>query len=203
MLDSKVHRLSNWVLAATLGFAVPFQPGPKPLSAYYESTIVNFAPQEAGSRHRAALGPWNFGDRLDQEKPLDKRLNLYVVFPGTQYRSPARPEYDHSLVVNSLTHENAREWDIYWCFILDSRLTQELHSEKELISAAQQSFQPAELFDVEDIPAREVLTEKTGVQAFADLGRYRHKDGTLPRVLIVPARIAVRATAEGQDGTGN
>jgi hypothetical protein len=32
-----------------------------------------------------------------------------------------------------------------------------------------------------------------------DLKRFRRKDGTLPRLLILPARLAVRATAEIRD----
>ena len=43
---------------------------------------------------------------------------------------------------------------------------------------------------------RQMLNEKTGIQTLAELGRYRHKDGSLPRVLILPARLAIRATAE-------
>ena len=184
------------ILAATLVFAAPVQQPPKPLPAYYESSIIEFAPEVASSHSMAALGPWNFGERLREPKPLDKRLNLYVVVPGRQFHSLARPEYDHNLVINSLTHEKAREWDIFWCFILDSRLSDDLRSEKDLLAAAQQSFQPADLFDIEDVPGHEMLAEKTGIKTLADLGRYRRKDGSLPRLLIVPARIAVRATAE-------
>jgi hypothetical protein len=183
------------ILAATLNFSAPVQNPTKPLNVYYESSIINFSLESPDGKHPAALGPWNFGELLREDKPLDKRLNLYVLVPGTQYHSAARPEYDHSLVVNSLTHEKEREWDIYWCFILDSRLTTELHSEKELLAAAQQSFRPADLFDVEDIPAHEMLSEKTGVRSFEDLRQFRHKDGTLPRLLILPAHLAVRAMA--------
>jgi hypothetical protein len=150
----------------------------------------------------AALGPWTLGERLREDKPLDKRLNLYVVVPGMQYRSPVRPEYDHSLIVNSLTHEKPREWDVFWCFILDARLTDDLRSEKELLTAAQQSFQPADLFDIEDIPGHEVLSEKSGIQTLDGLNRYRHKDGSLPRILILPAHMALRATAETPEETG-
>ena len=197
MFIANAQKLSKIaLLAATLVFTAPVQNSPKPLSAYYESTIVNFVPEGSGNHRVAALGPWNFGQRLNQDKPLDKRLNLYVVLPGSQYRSVSRPEYDHNLVVNSLTHEKAREWDIYWCLVLDPKVGENLRSEHELLAAAQQSFYPADLFDLEDVPAREVLVEKTDVQIYEDLRRYRHKDGTLPRILILPARLAVRATAE-------
>ena len=176
------------------GTPVPLPEESKPLSAYYESNNVQFVPEIAA--HSASLGPWNFGRLLHDGKPLDKRLNLYVILPGKQYRNSSNPEYDHNLVINALTHEKAREWDIFWCFILDSRLDDDLRSEHDLLNAAQQSFQPADLFDVEDIPGPEVLRERVGVQTLADLGRFRHKNGSLPRVLILPAHLAVSATAE-------
>jgi hypothetical protein len=196
VLTSNLQKLAKiGILAATLGTAAQNPEGAKPLSAYYESTSVQFVPEIPEARHAAALGPWLFGKRLSTEKPLDKRLNLYVVIPGRQYHSTVFPEYDHNLLVNALTHEKAREWDLFWCFILDPKLGDDLRSEHDLLMAAQQSFRPSDLFDVEDIPGHDALREKTGVQSVADLRRYRHKDGTLPRLLIVPARLAVSATA--------
>lgn len=137
--------------------------------------------------------------RLPEEKPLDKRLNLYVVIPGKQYHSPTAPEYDHNLVVNALTHDQLREWDIFWCFVLDPRLEDDFRSEHDLLVAAHESFTPSDLFDVEDIPGHEVLREKADVQSLADLGRYRRKDGSLPRVVILPAHLALRGSAFFQD----
>ena len=202
MLTS-IQKLANLgILAAIVSFAAPVQEGAKPLSAYYETNSVQFTP-DTGPRHTAALGPWTLGRRLNEGKPLDKRLNLYVVIPGKQYHSPSNPEYDHNLVVNALTHEKAREWDIFWCFVLDPTLTDDFRSEHDLLAAAQQSFFPADLFDVEDIPGHEVLREKTAIQSLPDLKRFRHKDRSLPRVLIVPAHLAVSATAERPDVTGD
>ncbi|HXB20040.1 MAG TPA: hypothetical protein VNV88_01605 [Candidatus Solibacter sp.] len=196
MLTSSFHRLSKMgILAATLGFAVPVQNLSKPLVAYYEGTAVLLA-VEGSNRQLASLGPWVFGPRLQEGKPLDKRFNLYVVIPGKQYRSPVSPEYDHTLIVNALTHENPREWDIFWCLALDPKLREDFHNEKDLIAAAQQSFRPADLFDLEDVPARNVLADEFGVRTLADMRRYRHKDGSLPRLLILPARFAIRATVE-------
>ena len=193
---TSIQKLARvWILAAIVSFAAPVQEGTKPLSAYHESNSVQFTP-DAGTWRTATLGPWALGTRLNEGKPLDKRLNLYVVIPGKQYHSAGSPEYDHNLVVNALTHEKAREWDIFWCFVLDPKLTDDFRSEHDLLAAAQQSFFPADLFDVEDIPGHEVLREKTDVQSLADLKRFRHKDRSLPRVLILPAHLAVSGTAE-------
>lgn len=203
MLTSNVEKLARFaVLAATVGFAAPLPDGPGPLSAYYESNSVQFTPERASRGHSALLGPWIFGRRLPEDKPLDKRLNLYVVLPGKQYSSLINPEYDHNLVINTLTHEKAREWDIFWCFVLDPNLDDDFRNEHDLLVAAQQTFRPADLFDVEDVPGHEVLREKTGIDSLAGLRRYRRKGGTLPRLLILPAKLAVSATAEVPDQPG-
>src|SRR5437870_2575431 len=188
VLTSSFHRLSKMgILAATLGLAAPVQNPAKPLTAYYESTSVLLSAADSGSRQIASLGPWVFGPRLGEGKPLDKRSNLYVLIPGGQYHSPVSPEYDHTLIVNALTHDSPREWDIYWCLVLDPKLSEDFRSEKDLIVAAHQTFKPADLFDLEDVPARNVLAEEFGARTLADMRRYRHKDGTMPRLLILPA----------------
>jgi hypothetical protein len=198
VLTSKIQKLAKaGILAATLALAAPLPEGARPLSAYYESASIQFVPEAAAAKTAsAAFGPWLFGARLRDGKPLDKRLNLYVIIPGHQYHSSNSPEYDHNLVVNALTHEKGRDWDIFWCFILDPRLETDFRSEHDLLNAAQQSFVPPDLFDTEDIPSQEALREKTGIDSMADLQRYRHRDGSLPRILILPAHIAVSATAE-------
>jgi hypothetical protein len=184
------------ILVAMAGFAAPTPQGLKPLSAYYESASVQFVPEAASVRHSASLGPWMFGKRLREEKPLDKRLNLYVVMPGRQYSSANNPEYDHNLVVNTLTREKAREWDIFWCFALDPSVDSDFRNEHDLLVAAQQTFKPADLFDMEDVPAHEALKEKTGIDSMEGLRRFRRPDGSLPRLIILPAKLAVSATAE-------
>jgi hypothetical protein len=65
--------------------------------------------------------------------------------------------------------------------------------------AAHQTFVPPDLFDISDVPANSMLAEKLGVTSMAELRRYRKKGRGMPRVLIVPARLAVRATAEQPD----
>jgi hypothetical protein len=40
------------------------------------------------------------------------------------------------------------------------------------------------------------MAERLSIKSMADLRRFRGKDGSLPRLLILPARLVVRATAE-------
>ena len=187
------------ILAATASLSGATHPALKPFVAYHDGADFLFAPQATGTNRPARFGPWNLGERLSasDEKPRDKRLNLYVVVPGSQYHSPTHPEYDHNLVINKYTVDGkAREWDIFWCLALDPDLPGDLRSERELILASQQRFRPPEAYNIQDVPANAVLAEKLGVFAINGLNRYRHKDGSLPRLLIVQAQFAVRATAE-------
>ncbi len=183
------------VLLAAVGRNASAPEPLKPLTAYHDGAEILFAPEPGQTKRLASFGPWALGQPLLEEKPLDKRLNLYVMIPGRQYRSPVHPEYDHTLLVNTLTEDKPREWDIYWCFVLDVSVPADIRSEHDLLVAAQESFRPRDLFDVEDIPGHEVLAEKLNVKILSDLKPYRHKDRSLPRVLIVPARIALRGTA--------
>ena len=77
----------------------------------------------------------------------------------------------------------------------------DLRSERELLMAKHQTFRPATLFEFKDIPSHALMAERLSVKSMADLKRFRRKDGSLPRLLIVPARLAVRATAEIRDVT--
>lgn len=189
------------LLASTLGFAAPLA-SVKPFPAYHDGEKVIFSPGHTGTNRMASFGPWNLGERLSEGKPLDNRLNLYVVVPGGQYRSSARPEYDHNRVVNKYTVDGqVREWDIFYCFVIDPKLRNDFRGETDLLMAAHETFFPPALFAINDVPANAMLAEKIGVTSMADLRRYRHKGGGLPRLLIVPARLAVRATAEQPDVT--
>lgn len=190
------------VFAAAAGLSGSTHTAVKPFVVYHDGAGILFAPQATGTNKPARFGPWALGERLDanDEKPRDKRLNLYVVIPGSQYHSPTHPEYDHNLVVNKYTVDGkAREWDIFWCLALDPDLPGDLRSERELLLASQQRFRPPEDFSIQDVPAYAVLAEKLNVFAIGGLNRYRHKDGSLPRMLIVLARFAVLATAEQQN----
>jgi len=183
------------IVAGTLSFAASPRVTVKPYSVYHNGADILFAPEGAGTRKLASFGPWNLGERLGDDKPLDGRLNLYVVVPGSQYRSP-RTEYDHTLIVNKyMVDGRPRDWDIFWCFILDPSLRDDLRSERDLLVSKQETFRPADLFDIKDVPAHTLMAERLGVKSMSDLKRYRRKDGSLPRLLILPARLAVRAAA--------
>jgi hypothetical protein len=190
------------ILAAGFGAAASMREAIKPFSVYHDGDDLVFTPETAGTRKLASIGPWNLGERVAEDKPTDKRLNLYVVVPGAQYRAPGKSEYDHNLVINKYTVDGkARDWDIFWCFILDPTLRPDLRSERELLLAKHQTFRPATLFEFKDIPSHALMAERLSMKSMNDLRRFRGKDGALPRLLILPARLAVRATAEVRDVT--
>jgi len=202
MLRRSIITVSAVVLAAAGFAATAVRPVVKPFSVYHDGDDLVFTPWPASTHKLASIGPWNLGERLGDDKPADKRLNLYVVVPGVQYRKPGKSEYDHNLVINKYTVDGRpRDWDIFWCFILDPSLRIDLRSERELFIAKHQTFRPADLFDIKDVPAHALMAERLGVKSMADLKRFRRKDGALPRLLILPARLAVSATAEVRDVT--
>jgi len=198
MLSRHIRSVSTIaILAAGLGAAASMHEVVKPFSVYHDGDDLIFSPVATGTRKLASVGPWNLGERVAEDKPTDKRLNLYVVVPGAQYRAPGKAEYDHNLVINKYTVDGKpRDWDVFWCFILDPTLRPDLRSERELLLGKHQTFRPATLFEFRDVPSHALMAEGLSIKSMDDLRRFRGKDGTLPRLLIVPARLAVRATAE-------
>lgn len=199
MLKRHIRELSKLgLVAAAMGLTASSRPEIKPFLVYHDGANILFTPEITGSQRRARFGPWDLGERLSasDEKPRDKRLNLYVVLPGEQYRSPAHREYDHNLVVNKYTLDGKpREWDVFWCLSLDRSLTADLRSERDLLLAAHQTFHPGESYQFQDVPAAAIVSERLSVTSVEGLRRFRRKDGSLPRLLIVPAHLALRATA--------
>ena len=183
------------IVAATVtltGFAA--EQG-KPLVVYHDGSRIVFKPRATGTGRTAKFGPWDLGERLNDDKLREKRLNLYVVFPGGQYRSLRQRQYDHTLVINKYPVDGKpREWDVFWCLVLDPALHNDLRSERELLVAANQKFRAPSDFKIRRIPAHAVMAEKLNVTSVDDLRPFRSKDGSLPRVLIVPAHLALRAT---------
>jgi hypothetical protein len=186
------------IMAAAVGLTGAARQEVKPFRVYHDGAFILFTPELTGSRRLAKFGPWDLGERLSasDDPPRDKRLNLYVVLPGGQYRSPEHPEYNHTRVVNKyLLDDNPRDWDIFWCLVLDPNLRVDLRSERELLVAAHQRFQTGDNFQIRQVPSYTVMAEKLSVTTAEGLHRFRHKDGSLPRLLIVPAHLALRATA--------
>ena len=144
----------------------------------------------------ATLGPWRLGTRVLDPKPRDKRLNLYVVAPGTQYHLDGAEDFDHNAIINALPEPGrSREYDVYWALVLDPRLHADFRNERDLIVAAQASFMPGDLFEFDDVPADGVLRGILKMDSLEDLQRYGRKNGTLPRLVIVPAGFAITAAA--------
>ena len=184
------------ILAAGLGASSFMREVVRPFSVYHDGNDLIFTPEATGTHKLASVGPWNLGERVAQDKPIDKRLNLYFVAPGMQYRTPGKADYDHNLIVNKYTVDGKpRDWDVFWCFILDPTLRPDVRSERELLLAKHQTFRPATLFEFKDIPSHALLAERISIKSMADLRHFRRADGSLPRLLILPARLAVRATA--------
>jgi len=184
------------ILAAGFGAAAPRREAVKPFSVYHDGDDLIFTPETTGTHKLAGFGPWNLGERVAEDKPIDKRLNLYVVVPGAQYQAADKPDYDHNLIVNKYTVDGKpRDWDVFWCFILDPTLRPDLRSERELLLGKHQTFRPAKAFEFKNIPSHALMAERLSIKSMADLKRFRRADGSLPRLLILPARLAVRATA--------
>ena len=184
------------ILAAGFGAAAPRREAVKPFSVYHDGDDLVFTPEATGTHKLAALGPWNLGERVAEDKPIDKRLNLYVVVPGTQYQAPEKADYDHNLIVNKYTVDGKpRDWDVFWCFILDPALLPDLRRERELLLGKHQTFRPVRTFEFKNIPSHALMAERLSIKSMADLKRFRRADGSLPRLLILPARLVVRATA--------
>ncbi|MGH9492706.1 MAG: hypothetical protein ACRD2K_04325 [Terriglobales bacterium] len=191
--------------AAALWAGTPTADPPAQVAtAYLRNQLVTFslAPPEQGQQP-FSIGPWQFGARVSDRKPRDKRLNLYLVAPGTQHHAEGWEDFDHNDIINALPPEGAVvEWDVYWAIVLDPALRQDLRSEQELIVKAQEGFVPGDLFEFQDVPGQAFLRTFLNIDSLAGLAPYRLKDGQLPRVIIVPAGFAIRASAAPPEAAG-
>ena len=199
------------VVAAFAAAATPPAPTGEPLETAYlngQPVTIRFE-QPGGKEHAQVVGPWRFGARVkvvakgDPSKPHDGRLNAYVVVPGDQHQSATDHDFDHNLVINAmpLDPQAGAEYDIYWALVLDPRVKGDFRAERDLILAAQEEFQPSDLLEFADMPASDFLNRQMGVQGLDDLRKFHKKNGGFPRVLIVPAQFAVRATVIPPDAT--
>jgi len=164
-------------------------PRPPIASAYFEGEEVAIRLQPASKGSRALdLGPWRLGVSARDERPRDRRLNLYVVIPGRQHHADGWDEYDCNMIINAVpSTEDAVEWDVYWVLVLDPHMRRDLRSERDLLLLAQDHFVPGDLFEFDDIPARTVLRDSLHIDSLPELEQFRQKDRSLPRILVLPA----------------
>ncbi|MGE0407328.1 MAG: hypothetical protein AB7O65_13615 [Candidatus Korobacteraceae bacterium] len=207
LLKSKAERLACAALCVAGSLALAHQTwsvaGPankaevgEISTAYLNGRTVSFqlAPVPRGGP-TFEIGPWRFGERVLYPTPRDRRLNLYLVVPGTQHRVPGYEAYDHNDVINSMPSDGRMmEWDVYWAVVLDPSLKQEFQAESELLLATQKEFHPSESFVFDDIPSAGFLRDIVKIGALPALEKHRRASGNLPQVLIVPADFAVRAS---------
>lgn len=192
------------LLASTAGLAAAKQKPKAPALdlhpedvAYLNGKLVRWIATSGGPRQKLLhAGPWLIGAR-NNDKPRDGRLNVYLVAPGTQWHSEKAPQFDHNLVINALPKDpdSGAEWDVYLAVVLDPTLNIDVRSERDLILARQQSFTPADDYSFDNIPGAAFLREFLKFQAVSDLEGFRRRDGSLPRLVLVPIKAMIRATA--------
>jgi hypothetical protein len=169
----------------------------KPADAWYEGQHIFLVPAEAHRRRMMKVGDTVLGT-LERNKPDDHRPNLYIVAPGVQHHGPASTDFN--LIVNELIGtDSPAVWDVYWALVLDPALKLDFTGERELLLAAQEEFLPDQIATLEDLPAVGFLRTYLHIDSLAGLDSYRREDGTLPRVIMVPAGMAVRASVTGLD----
>lgn len=161
---------------------------------YFDSRVMDFT--FVPGKRQFLIGPWNIPARVERDKPRDPRPNLYIFAPGTQYAAEHAPEYNHNEIISTLPLKaEPREWDVYWAIVLDPSFTDDIRSEQQLVMATQEGFEPAEGLLFDDIPGATFLREFLKMDSMDALKRYVRKDGELPRVVIVPAGMSIKAAA--------
>jgi hypothetical protein len=164
-------------------------------AAYYEGKAVRFVPSQVEHARELVVGGISLGPLFSDQKPKDRRPNLYVVCPGTQYHGTDEKGLAFNIVLSLLPrNEDATNWDVYWAIVLDPALEGDLRSERDLLMAAQGLFAPSPELAFEEIPGAGLLREKLRFNAWPDLAPFRQSDGSLPRLLIAPSRLVIRAT---------
>ena len=175
--------------------------GMKVDSVYFNGRLIPFetVPVRRGLRG-FMLGPWQFGMRLLNGKPRDGRPNLYIVAPGTQHASKGWEQYRHNCVINVIPlGDKQADWDVYWALALDPALKNaDVHSERELLLLAQERFTPRPGMSFEQVPAHAILHDFLGIDSLKALKKYS-EHGSMPRVIILPAHVVLRATAKDAD----
>ncbi|HVZ16358.1 MAG TPA: hypothetical protein VG897_04525 [Terriglobales bacterium] len=163
--------------------------------AYFNGELVTLhSPAVEKGERVLVVGPWNLGPKVSS-KPDDKRPNLYFVAPGTQHQVEGHPEYGHNEVL-SLAPDEPKDFDVYFAVVLDPSLQEDFTSERQLLVAAQQRFTPSEDFTFDQIPSAGFLKTMSKISSLDGLEKFRHKDGSLPKLAIITAHFAVRFSVE-------
>jgi len=185
-------------LFLTAGYAAQAQ---KPVaaggseSAYEDGRVVQFTPVIARHGKTLVVGDLRLGRALADPTPNDHRPNVYVVCPGTRTED-GKPGEDFSLILSTLPRTEAPiEWDVYWVVVLDPAMPVKLTGEGDLLMAAQKAFTPDRDFDFANIPGAALLRKQMHIESRKGLGPYEIAGGDLPRLIIVPAHVAIRASA--------
>jgi hypothetical protein len=160
--------------------------------AYYEGRRITLNPVAARHARKLVVDGTLLGPVIAARKPRDRRPNLYVLSPGTQYGSGRTRSFN--LIVNRIPRtDKPVNWDVYWALVLDPALRSDFVSERQLLIAAQGSFSPGEAFSFDAIPTAHLLRAHLHIDSLDGLESFRRANGELPRLVIVPAQCAIRA----------
>jgi hypothetical protein len=163
-------------------------------AAYWDGKVIEMS--YVPGRRDFKIGPWDISAQVQREKPRDPHPNLYIVAPGTQYVAEGEEQYSHNEVLSVVPLKpDPVDWDVYFAIVLDPSLHEDFLSEKQLILATQDEFEPADDLTVEDMPGAAFLRKYLHIDTIEGLKEYRRPDGELPRLLIVPAKVTVKASA--------
>jgi hypothetical protein len=166
--------------------------------AYFDGHLVKLhsVPVQPGEKVRV-VGPWYLGPKITPP-PNDKRPNLYFVNPGSLHHVEGNPEYDHTEVLSAVP-DSVSDFDVWWVVVFDPSLTQDFQSEKDLIVATQQTFDPGPDFSFDKIPGVGFLKKIFKINDVEGLKRFRRPNGSLPRLEIIRAGFSIRALAEKEE----
>jgi hypothetical protein len=193
------------MISPWLGATPPQQQTDEVVTALHAGEKVTLHLHRAKGGTLVKVGPWRLGTKVKKpevgrsDRISDRRINLYFVVPGSEYRQASAPEFDHNLIENKTPDENVAidtDADLFWVAVLDPKVSQEIRLENEMIMLAQERFMPNDLFALDDAPSAELLRDQLGFDSLRELAPFRNEDGTLPRVLILPAKVIVRVTIE-------
>lgn len=191
--------MSIALAGSVTGMAAPPEGGggrmtPITQPVYFDNRVMEFT--FVPGKRQFLIGPWKIPAKVERDRPRDPRPNLYIFTPGTQYTAEHAPQYNHNEIISTLPLKaEPRDWDVYWAIVLDPTFKDDIHGEQQLVMATQEGFEPDDNLLFDDIPGATFLREFLKVESVEDLEKYRRPDGALPRVIIVPAGLSIRAAA--------